>query len=634
MYYRNHTRAGGLRLLTVLFALACLHGICRGEDISLPFGEVVVTGEAVSRASQIEIDGEDIMIRDARTVDEALDFIQGVHVSVGNKNEPEVFLRGVSQDQVLVMVDGVPVSSPYYGYLDLSHISVNDIEKIKIIKGSASGIYGPNAMGGVINIITREPTEKTSYKVNGRLSGYNTMMGGVGYYKTFGKFNLSFAAAKDVSDGYGLSAAYDATQLNQGAGLREKSDYDKSNVSVKLGFNPGDRHRMALSVQHINSSKGIPPQVSNSKAKFRDFPVWKKTRCAFNDRLRVSDRCSVSSRIYYDRYDNSMDWYDSISYLVVDRRTTFRSYAVGTQCYADYRISDSHSIKASINARGDFHSDYDSKTSERNSYHANSYSLGIEDEMAYMDKILFRLSGSVDTFREDAAVSPVMNVIYNPDDKTTINLDVSFKTRFPTFNHLYNNDSGNTALTSQRNSGFEVGIGRDEDFLTGNLSLFINNVDGLIERKNKEFQYQNIAQAYMNGIEVSVSAELFEGFSCAVDYAFLVAKDRNPSFIGRNDNELPYIPASRWNFRVLYKSGRMTASLLGLVNGEMYSYDWNGNQEIINPYSLWNLRCSREVFNNTDISIALNNIFDVDYVEETGYPQPGRSLVVSFNMGI
>jgi len=126
-------------------------------------GEVVVTAEkeAVAKATTVnEITAEDIKARGCKTVADALELIPGVDVEMGGKGEMHVYIRGFKQENVKVLIDGVPAYETYFRTLDLSQFPVESIAKIKVIKGASSVLYGANTMGGVINIITKKGSSR------------------------------------------------------------------------------------------------------------------------------------------------------------------------------------------------------------------------------------------------------------------------------------------------------------------------------------------------------------------------------------------------------------------------------------------------------------------------------------------
>jgi len=126
-------------------------------------GEVVVSSEkpGVREVAIVnEISADDIKATNSKTLAEVLLRAPGVRVTAGAKNEANVSIHGFAQKQLLVLIDGVPYYETKYGRLDLNQIPTENIAKIEITKGAASVLYGANALGGVINVITKKPSEK------------------------------------------------------------------------------------------------------------------------------------------------------------------------------------------------------------------------------------------------------------------------------------------------------------------------------------------------------------------------------------------------------------------------------------------------------------------------------------------
>src|SRR4030042_986355 len=129
-------------------------------------GEVFVTSDKPPAVREMaiknEITEEQIKATNSHTVAEALAHVPGIRVSTGRKNEPAIQIHGMPQEKVLVLIDGVPYYETNYGKLDMNQIPVDNIAKIEVIKGAPSVIYGPNALMGVVNIITKKGTAKVA----------------------------------------------------------------------------------------------------------------------------------------------------------------------------------------------------------------------------------------------------------------------------------------------------------------------------------------------------------------------------------------------------------------------------------------------------------------------------------------
>ena len=167
-------KKGGFFLIGMCFISLIFFGAVRAEEVAtsevqknyevFDLGEIFVTSEKPPAVQEMvitnEVTAEDIKATNSRTVAEALSYVPGIRVSTGRKDFPSVQIHGIDQNRFLVLIDGVPYYETKYGRLDLNQIPVDNVAKIEVTKGAASVLYGPNALIGVVNIITKKPTEK------------------------------------------------------------------------------------------------------------------------------------------------------------------------------------------------------------------------------------------------------------------------------------------------------------------------------------------------------------------------------------------------------------------------------------------------------------------------------------------
>ena len=147
-------------------------GMASGQDIqNIPesngdkgifyLGEIVVEGKAetITKVATVDsVDKEKIELTTSLNVSDALNTAPGVTISVGTKNEKNINIRGFSQRYISVFYDGIPISIPNDGYVDTGKLPTGNISKITITKGISSVLYGPNTMGGVVNIVSKKPS--------------------------------------------------------------------------------------------------------------------------------------------------------------------------------------------------------------------------------------------------------------------------------------------------------------------------------------------------------------------------------------------------------------------------------------------------------------------------------------------
>jgi len=258
-------------------------------------GQIFVTAEkppaVQGMAITNEISAEDIKATNSHTVAEALAYVPGIRVSTGRKNEPSIQIHGMDQANVLVLIDGVPYYETKYGKLDLNGIPVDNVAKIEVTKGAASVLYGPNALMGVVNIITKKPTEKPSAEVTFEMGEYNTNRESVSHGMKVGIFSYWLNYSHQESAGWRMSDDFDPKigtvtskstaggtttthPILEDGGFRNNSYSRTDSVWAKIGIDPNPGSEYYLNFHYINREKGDPPSLSslNGSQVFNYFP--------------------------------------------------------------------------------------------------------------------------------------------------------------------------------------------------------------------------------------------------------------------------------------------------------------------------------------------------------------------------
>ena len=152
------------------------------------------------------VTAEDIQATSSRTVAEALAHVPGIAVTHGSKNQPRVTIHGFfDQARTLVLIDGIPYYETYFSYLDLNQFSTDNVAKIEITKGAASVLYGTNAEGGVINIITKKASGKPTLALNAETGQVDYYKGSVSHGMKKGIFNYWLNYDHSQSRGWRMS---------------------------------------------------------------------------------------------------------------------------------------------------------------------------------------------------------------------------------------------------------------------------------------------------------------------------------------------------------------------------------------------------------------------------------------------
>lgn len=636
-----------INLLIVCFSLLFVSAVLADDTPVFDLGEVVVTEKEPGLFlphKTTEITLKDIDSKNARTVDEALDFISGVRVTLGQKNEPYVMMRGFNQDNILILWDGIPIASPNYGYVDLNQIPIENISKIKVIKNSVSSLYGANSLGGVINIISKKPKHKPAVEATSRFSDQNAQDYTLSYSAKTENMSILASGAHRKSDGFKLSRDFKPAR-NEDGSRRENSQYEKNSFALKLGLDNYQEHKIAAFFNYIDNEKGIPPHITSTSPRYWRFTEWKRRMLALACELQITDTFSVKSRVFYDQYDNILKAYDDASYSTQADTSSWTSiydeHSLGGNIYIDAQVNDVHTLKGAFNFKKDVHKEQDDQGGPWETYEIHTYSFGLEDNLAFNEQFFLSAGSSFDIFDQVetytvsksgnvSAFNPHFGVNYFLTQQDLVYCSMADRTRFPTINQLYSNTSGNPNLKEQKNINYEIGLKHNfqtESFF--DLSYFYNDVKDLIDRASKNDPFLNTSKVVLKGIESNLSLNANGPFFSRLGYTYLDARDKNPEFLGRNEEELQYRPKHKADAEAGCITGSgLSASILGTYHGRRYYYD-NNLQNKLGGYVLLSAKISQNFFQNWQASIFIENILDRNYQEEEGYPQAGRNYQFS-----
>lgn len=248
---RGHTCAGcGYVAVCARVGLSGFFATCACTFLLLVAGQgvswaqvatetIVVTGTRIP--TEIEqlggvatvITARDIRLRQYRSLSEALMGVPGVHVapSGGTGAQTSVFLRGAESNHVLVLIDGIEMADPRSGSFAFEHLQLNDVERIEVLRGPYSAQYGSEAIGGVINIVTRRGTGAASATARLESGSFATHSGAVHFSGRSGRADFSIGSAWLQTDGQ----SFTPRRLRDGD-TAERDGYDNLDVKIAAGF--------------------------------------------------------------------------------------------------------------------------------------------------------------------------------------------------------------------------------------------------------------------------------------------------------------------------------------------------------------------------------------------------------------
>lgn len=420
------------------------------------------TGKVVTVISQATLKNQV-----GKSVSEILNNEVGVFINGANNSfgaNQDIYLRGAGTGNTLILIDGVPVSDPSYinNGFDLNTIAVAQIEKIEILKGAQSTLWGSDAVAGVINIITKKAaTEKLSSNAQIAYGSYNTLKSSIGFTGRYKKFNYNLSASGITSRGF--SSAFDST----GAANFDNDKFKQYNTQVKLGYDFNEKfsasflsniakYKTSLDAGAFRDDKDYTGENINTVHTLDLKYKVKQTSIHFTNSFLSAKRtllddstATVGNR---DFYTANYDGKSFISELFGNFSLAEKlSLVAGTQ-YNAQRTEQSFSGYAA-----DFMFPYSGKLST-DSAKANNIaayaSLLLVNQNGFNVEIGGRFNkhsvyGSNSTFS--------FNPSYNIDAFTKVFINISSAFKIPSLYQLYS-EYGNVSLKPERSKNYEIGI--------------------------------------------------------------------------------------------------------------------------------------------------------------------------------
>jgi iron complex outermembrane receptor protein len=626
----------GLLVLAVLLHLSPLWAQEEEEEDYREYdlGEVVVKGER-STVREISITTEitpaDFEATNADTVSEALAFVPGVQVTMGRKFLPSISIHGFDQKRVLTLIDGIPYYETKYGSLDLNQIAVEGVARIDVVKGASSVLYGANAEAGVINIITKKPTETPSFSVNLE-TGLDGVDGGfkaaLSHGMKRGSFSYWLSYAHREWDSWEISDDFVPREgmiqigknktptLIEDGGDRLNSDYSTDNFWAKIGLEPSEDTEIYANFHYISTEKGDPPNIDRVRVFPGDFSQFDRIE-SYDDwgmdlsgRHRFTDQLGLQARLFYHDHTDTYASYDDETYTNMFALSEYDDYIIGGMVMADFRPVDWDTVKFAVNYRGDSHKQRDFEDLPFADSFAYTGSMGVENESLLSDSRLAIVAGvSYDWFDIDEAevdqnntgeftiletpdtkddINPMVGVSYMFSDKGKVFASIARKTRFPTLDQVFTGEEEvedgegniitipkpNLDLEAETSVNYTVGVSwAFDDILSVEFSPFYHDISDWITREstlNPFDQYINYEKVEMFGAEIGAVWTPLENLMIKANYMLNDAENKSS---GRVTDKVVWVPESELDLMVQYVIPNLESKLnLTLMHmGKSYS---------------------------------------------------------------
>ncbi len=312
-------------------------GLAQAADNVFNLGNVIVTGFTFDQKTATEkvISSEDMQRFNRDNVGQAVNMLPGVSLREGGpRNEQTVSVRGFDSRQVPVFIDGIPQYVPYDGNVDLARFTTFDLSEIRVAKGAASLLYGPNIMGGAINLVTRKPSKELEGNVRVGIATGSERLVAANVGTNQGLWYLQAGLSYLEADSFKLGRGFDDGKVTPtDTGHRRDNAYRTDQKgSFKLGFTPNDTDEYALGYTKQEGEKGNPVYAgknTNESLRYWQWPTWDKESIYFLSSTALDDNNTIKLRAYQDKYENALSMYSDSSYQVRDEYSPYDDKTYG-----------------------------------------------------------------------------------------------------------------------------------------------------------------------------------------------------------------------------------------------------------------------------------------------------------------
>ncbi|MDD4910148.1 MAG: TonB-dependent receptor [Candidatus Omnitrophica bacterium] len=547
------------------------------------------------------VDSEDIGSGNIDDVADALDYASGAQVlSYGGIGAQKTLrIRGATDNQTLILLDGVSLNNSRHGQANLAKIPLDMIDRVEIVRGPASNLYGSSAVGGVANIITKEPDKKQHTYIRSEFGTFRTNINTLYNSGTFGKLGYIVSGTRKTSQGH-----------------RDNSKYRANIQAFKAVYDINETNKLTVHTGAHYEKHGIPGKVNAQDLDDEQIDKSNYTQILWDS--EVDDTLNFTIKSYYN--------FDRIEFI--EKRDPLNKNAAndkarGFDGHIEKRFSDRYKFLLGLNRQKNL---LNSSSSGKHDYRL----LGIYLNNTFTLSDDFNIEASLrqdDYSNFGEKLMPSFSVSYWLNDSVKLHSFAGRSFRVPTFNDLYYPAAGiyegNPNLQPEVGWSGEMGLQKwlsNGHFIE--VVYFRNDTDKLInwaEGSGGVWTPTNINSAMIEGLELKAVFPLFFDLTGDVSYNYLRSKDKDTDkyLTNRPKHKVDmFITADDvWGWEVKL-GGQFVSNRFTKTN----------NSDYLDHFFVMSVDASRQLIKNIEYTLSIDNMLNRKYSQIQGYPMPGFSL--------
>ena len=593
------------------------------------------------------ITGEDLERRQVKTVADALRLSQGLTVfsNGGPGSSSSVRIRGSNSDQVLVLIDGAIMNSATLGNFNFANLTTDNIERIEILRGAQSMLWGADAMGGVINITTKKGTGAPSASAFFEYGSFSSIReGGQASGKTG---PVDFSVALSRWDYTGFSA------VNYRRGASERDGFHNWQTSARLGIALPYEGRLDFNFRLLQGRTdidgGFGPgfdtlgAFTNSQQFVYSASYNQPITTWWNQVLTVSRQTEDSETFSGTTQRNVQTGVVSPTFAF---RSQIDTLANRVEWQHNFQIGKPLLLSAGYQFRDQQGENRDLLTNNLDIPHKvlSSHAGFAQAQLNLWDRVFATAGVRQDEYNVFGGATTYRATAGYLHQETGTKLRSSYATGFraPTFNQLYFPNFGNPDLKPEKSQSMDIGV--DQYLLDNRLTIsggfFWNRFRDMIVAQESlavcglspfgpfaAFCAQNIGVVNTKGWEASIKYAVvrdvpwIKSLDVQAQYTNTLTRD----LAQQPGNRAPRIPVDQWSVVVSYQPiDPVRINLEGRYVGSRFN-DVN-NQQPMRAFDVWNISANYDVTNRVQTYVRVDNIFNEKYEEILLFGTPVRSI--------
>jgi outer membrane receptor for ferrienterochelin and colicins len=598
------------------------------KESNIDLEEVVVTGTRSEKAlknapilTQVISARKMLELGITNVVDALQNMVPGLNVN-HNGTLVQVTLQGMNAKYVLFLIDGERIAGEVDGDINYSMLNLQNIDRIEIIRGASSSLYGSNAIGGVINIITKRINEPFDTKFFSRYSKYNEINigGSIGLKK--GIIGSRTSINYNSTDGYDITpeTPHDWTQ----------TPYTSYQISQKFEITPSSKLFFSPYFTYYQFERG---NVSARPVHdlYTDLSGGLKGQYYFG-------KSSLDFSYYRDRYNT----YTILEQLNNKRDTASFDFIQTFRIQGNFYLSHRNNLIAGVEYNTERLFTTRSEGGAKNASEAVSY---LQEDLRFGER--WELIAGIRTGAHSNYgfnIAPKISAMFK---QGFLNFRASAGTGFrsPDLKQLYFYFDhfgqffviGNTQLKPESSKYLSGSVEFSRPWNNSSVTIYRNVLSDMITERiisvpdavQTTYQYENIASASVNGIDILSKQKIFKGLWLSAGYTYVHALDKETGLQLYNTAKHSGNMSADYNFRK--KNYSFTAQVNCQLMGERIYLNPDGTTGYDRPFSNWRLTISQE-YKWLRISTGLDNIFGTVIPNNYDFTSPGRRFFVGMNV--